>query len=511
MSSIRRQILRNRKRRTAKRLERRQWEDQPNPMFAASNIHYEISERTRALDAGGIGLMHLLAKRTGLIDEIDEKLGLLKFHVPYHESDHVLNIAYNFLSGGTCLEDIELRRNNEVYLDALNAQRIPDPTTAGDFCRRFSSYDIDKLMEAINEARLRVWKLQPKEFFKEAVIDADGTIVGSTGQCKEGMDFSYKRVWGYHPLLVSLSNTNEPLFIVNRSGNRPSHEGAAERLDQAVELCRRAGFKKVKLRGDTDFTQTKHLDRWDDDGIKFVFGLNGMPTFVEMAEGLPERAWKRLKRRVKHTVETGPRSRPENVKEQVVRKREYKNIRTNGETVAEFRYSPRKCKKTYRVVVLRKNLTVEKGEWDLFDDIRYFFYITNIEEATAAEIVFEANDRCNQENLIGQLKNGVRALHSPVDNLESNWAYMVMASLAWSLKSWFALCLTENRRWKEKHKEEKDCVLKMEFKKFLNTFMRVPAQIVRQGRKLIYRLLSWNPTLPIFFRLADRLSSKLQC
>jgi hypothetical protein len=140
-------------------------------MFRAANIQYEVAERARGLSAGGIGAMHLLALRTGLVEAIDRNLHLLKVHLPYHESDHVLNIAYNILAGGTCLEDIELQRNQEVYLDALGAARIPDPTTEGDFCRRFSAADVETLMASINEVRLAVWKRQPAEFFAQAVID----------------------------------------------------------------------------------------------------------------------------------------------------------------------------------------------------------------------------------------------------------------------------------------------------------------------------------------------------
>ncbi|MEE9391211.1 MAG: hypothetical protein V3W41_01765 [Planctomycetota bacterium] len=131
----------------------------------------------------------------------------------------------------------------EAFLDALGAVSIPDPTTAGDFCRRFDEASIDALMTAINEARLRVWKQQPAAFFKEAIIETDGTQVGTTGECKEGMDIDYKGGWGYHPLMISLANTLEPLFLLNRSGNRPLSEGAAGYLDRALEFVRRAGFR----------------------------------------------------------------------------------------------------------------------------------------------------------------------------------------------------------------------------------------------------------------------------
>ena len=496
----RKRRLINRKRRIRYRLRDRVWADQARPMFTARNIRYELADRTRGLGPGGIGAMHLLARRTGLIEAIDRRLHLLKVHLPYHESDHVLNIAYNILAGGTCLEDIELWRNDEVYLDALGAQRIPDPTTAGDFCRRFDPADIEILMNTINDVRVKVWQQQPAEFLEEAIIEGDGLMAETTGQCKEGMDINYKGQWGYHPLLISLANTSEPLYLVNRRGNRPSHEGAAARFDQAIALCQRAGFKRILLRGDTDFAQTRHLDGWHGQGVRFIFGLDAMSNLVEIAERLGNKAWNPLRRDPKYTVETVPRKRPTNVKEAIVRSREFKNIRLQSEEVAEFDYAPGHCRRSYRVVVVRKNLSVEKGEAMLFDDIRYFFYITNNRTMSASGIVRSANDRCNQENLIEQLKNGVRSLHMPVDNLVSNWAYMVMASLAWTFKAWFALLLPECGRWKQKHRKEKTAVLRMGFKRFVNAFMRVPCQVVRTGRRLVYRLLAWNPWQHVFLR-----------
>ena len=500
-----------RNRRIRFRLRDKVWSPQEEPMFKARNIQYEIAERDRGLAVGGIGILHRMTQRIGLIDAIDSRLHLLIVHLPYHESDHVLNIAYNIVTGGDCLDDIELRRNDEVYLDALGAQRIPDPTTEGDFCRRFKPEDIEVLMSVINETRLNVWRQQPESFFEEAYIDTDGTMAPTTGECKQGMDISYKGEWGYHPLMVSLANTQEPLFLVNRSGNRPSHEGAPERQDQAIELCRRAGFRQITLRGDTDFSQCQHLDRWDEAGVKFVFGFNAMANLVKIASNLEASAWEPLVRRQKYQVRTEPRTRPENVKARIICEREFENIKLQSEHVAEFEYRPTGCKKTYRMVVLRKNLTIEKGKEELFDDLRYFFYISNKSALSPSEIVFEANDRCNQENLIEQLKNGVCALHMPVDNLVSNWAYMVMASLAWSLKAWFALLLPEEGRWGDKYKTEKAQVLGLEFKKFVNAFIRIPAQVIRAGRRLIFRLLSWNPYQHIFLRLVEKLDCPLRC
>ena len=512
MSQSRRQLATNRKRRIEHRLRDAHWSEQPEPMYSASNIHYELSDRTRGIDTGGIGAIHRVARHTGLIEEVNRRVVLLKAHLPYHESDHVLGIAYNILCGGTCLQDIELRRQNEVYLDALGAQRIPDPTTAGDFCRRFKTEEsIEALMTAINECRVRVWQRQPAGFFEEALIDADGTMAETTGECKEGMDISYKGVWGYHPLVVSLANTGEPLYLVNRSGNRPSHEGAAWRLDQAAALCRGAGFRRITFRGDTDFTQTRHLDEWDAQGLRFVFGCDARRNLVDFADALPGRAWTRLVRREKHAVQTEMRRRPDNVKDIKIIEHDFRNLRLRAEDGAAFDYQPVACAKAYRVVVVRKNITVEQGGHRLFDEIRYFFYITNDRETPAAEIVFLANDRCNQDNLLSQLKSGVQAMRMPVDSLLSNWAYMVMGSLAWTLKAWFALLLPEGGRWAARRAREKLAVLRMEFKTFLNAFMRVPAQVVRTGRRIVFRLLSWNPWQEVFLRGVDQLHGPMRC
>ena len=455
--------------------------------------------------------MHQLAQHTGLVAAIDRHVEVLKVHLPYHESDHVLGIAYNVLCGGTCLQDIELRRQNEVYLDALGAQRIPDPTTAGDFCRRFGVAEIEALQRAINETRVRVWRAQPAAFFDEAVIDADGTLAETTGQCKEGMDIAYDGVWGYHPLIVSLANTGEPLYLVNRSGNRPSSEGAAARFDQARALCQAAGFRRVTFRGDTDFSQTEHLDRWDTAGVRFIFGYDAYANLIRDADALPTAAWTPLVRRLPYTVQTEPRHRPENVKAAIIVTREFTNLRLEAEAVAEFPYRPTACGKTYRMVVVRKNISVERGEHRLIDQIRYFFYLTNDHETAAADVVFLANDRCNQENLIDQLKHGVGATRMPVDTLLSNWAYMVMTALAWTLKAWFALRLPDTGRWAARYAAEKTAVLRMEFKAFLHAFILMPVQVVRTSRRLVFRLLAWNPWQAVFLRGFDQLRAPLRC
>jgi Transposase DDE domain group 1 len=514
VNSTSQQNLARRKRRIQKRLRVRKWRIRDKPMLTARNLCYEVADRDRGLAHGGIGAMHLLARRVGLVEALDRELRLLKVHLPYHESDHVLNVAYNILCGGDCLQDLETLRNDEVYLDALGASRIPDPTTAGDFCRRFESADrVVGLMETINRVRLNVWKRQPAEFLHRAVLDADGSIVPTFGECKEGMNISYDGQWGYHPLVISLANTREPLYLVNRPGNRPSHEQADAYLDQAVVLCREAGFKSILLRGDTDFMQSWKLDEWNQAGdITFIFGADARKEMIGRAESLDESAWRRLARPARYEVQTQTRARPPRVKEQVVRDKGFKNFVLQWEEVAEFAHRPDLCRQSYRMIVLRKKISVERGQEKLFEEYGYFFYITNDRTSSAERMIFTANDRCDQENLIEQLKNGVRALHHPLDNLLSNWAYMVIASLAWTLKAWWGLMLPVDKgRWRQRQEQEKQQIVKMEFKRFATNLVRLPCQIVKIARRLVYRFLSYNPWQSALLRAAAQWRRPARC
>lgn len=448
--------------------------------------------------------MHDLVHHVGLVESLDEGLHILKQHRPYFDSDHILNLAYNALCGGRVLEDIEVRRNDLVFLDALGARAIPDPTTAGDFCRRFDSESVEKLMDIINAVRVGVWKRQPASFFEQtARIDADGTLVPTTGECKQGMDISHKGDWGYHPLLVSLANTGEPLFIKNRSGNRPSSEGAQGYFDRAIALCRNAGFEDILLRGDTDFSHTWCFDAWDEDHVRFVFGYDAHKSLVEEAKNLDEGDYGELVREADKAFERiKSRDKPPRVKERIVEERGYRNIQLLQEDLAEFNYRPGQATRAYRMVVLRKTvLETEKQQAML--DYRYLFYITNDFDMPSEQVVREANERCNQENLNEQLKNGPRAFRAPLDSLDANWAYMIILSLAWSLKAWFALLLPVSARWRDRHRADTQRVLRMDFRAFVQHFILIPVQVVRTARRILYRFLGWRPQIPLLMRLAS--------
>ena len=357
------------------------------------------------------------------------------------------------------------------------------------------------MMSAINDTRIGVWQKQgPKFFAQTARIDADGSHVTTLGECKQGMDLNYKGTWGYHPLLVTLANTGEPLWLFNRSGNRPSSEGAHILFDEAIKLCRRAGFTDILLRGDTDFSLTAHIDAWDAQGVRFVFGYDANPTFVERAQTLPDDDYVELVRKADQLFTGTPRTKPPRVKEHIVRERGYRNMTLWREDLAEFEHKPARAKKPYRIIVLRKEILEHEGQHFLGTRDRYFFYVTNDRTLTAEQVVREANDRCNQERIIEQLKGGVRALHAPLNTLHANWAYMVMMALAWSLKAWFAMLLPVAPRWRDRHLLDKQRVLGMEFRTFVQAFMLIPAQVINSSRQFVLRFLTWRPELPILLR-----------
>lgn len=515
MSTKLRRNAKARKRRMRRRIDKKNWSGR-SPMIRPASVKYELADKQQAIAAGGIGTLLDLTKQLGLREEINDAIPLFKFHLPYDEADHVFNIALNLLAGGNCLEHIEDRRCDEAYLNAVGAERIPDPTTAGDFCRRFSDVSVLQLMNAFNRVREKVWKQQPDDFFDCAILEADGTQIETSAEKKQGIGINYKGQWGYHPLVITLAHTREPLFVVNRSGNRPSHENAAFFFDLAVERCRSAGFRKVVLRGDTDFALTENFDRWDDDNVEFVFGMDAMPNLTEIAENLAESEWKPMKRRRSVKAPAAkPRAKRPREKESIVVQNKYLNKKLARERIAEFDYRPGKCNRTYRVVALHKEVHLTRGDLRLFDKEEpvYFFYITNAPKASKStrQVVVDANARCNQENHIAQLKQC--ALSAPLNDLTSNWAYMVIASLAWNLKIWSGLMIKPSGTAKEKEEQAaiKKKLIGMDFTTFRDRVLMVPAQIIRSGRRLIYRLLSYRPSLD-WLLLIDRVVHRpLRC
>ena len=339
-ANVHRQLNR-RKRRIARRIENKSGVERPRPMMTASNIHYEIAEKARAIAPGGIGALHLLAQGLGLVYDIDEGLHLLKRHLPYHESDHVLNIAYNLLAGGSGLEHLEVRRNDEVYLDAFGAQRIPDPTTAGDFCRRFTEGDVEQLMDIFNETRLRAWKGQPDAFFDEAFIDADGTLAPSDGRLQTRGGYLVQGGVGLPPAGgLAGQHRRAACTWSTAAATGPRTSTPTPTSTRPPPCADGRGSAEDHVPGRHRFHPDQaRLDRWDHDGVRFLFGIDAMVNLKGLGRAAP-RPWRTAGWRGR----TGTRSRRHPARpgsatgSRIVSERQFDTLKLIGEEVAEFPY-----------------------------------------------------------------------------------------------------------------------------------------------------------------------------
>ena len=362
------------------------------------------------------------------------------------------------------------------------------------------------LQEAVNRARLRAWAAQPASFWAQtARIDADATIVPTGAEAKAGIDIAYNGVWGYSALLVSLANTAEPLYLALHGANRPSHEGVVPLYDRAIALCRQAGFPDILLRGDTDFSLTTELDRWSSDGVRFVFGYNAWASMLGRAGAVPDEAYHELVARAERAIKTRPRARPANAKDAIVRARRYKVLRQKHARRGQLLLPAGQVQKGLPGRRPAQGPLGRAGRGRAVQRVPLLLLHHQRLGADRRPGGRRGPTRCNQENLIAQLKGGVRALHAPVNTLNANWAYMAMAAPAWSIKAWCAHLLPVEPPLGGPAQRPAPPTATDGFPYFPTAFIEVPCQVVKGARQVRWRVQSWNPWLGAFFRLLDAL------
>ncbi len=474
--------------------------DTRRPVFRARRVHVEVDRSSRATPYGGLALAHQLVQGLELPQAIDQGVPLFKIYLPYHESDHFLTHVYNLFAGGSCIEDIASLQDSEAFRNLVGACRVPDPTTAGDFLRRFDATSLGFLQYVFDETHEKVWAALPRAKRRMATVDLDSTIKPVYGECKEGADFSYTGKWSYHPLLISLAETNECLRLINRSGNRPSAEGSGEALDECLGRLTRH-FCKVRVRGDTAFGGQETVRVCDVyKNVEFAFGLDASPNLVQMAQKLSPQAFRPFQSKVAQ----GGQARKSRVKRRRRRRRTrrlkaqergYHTLRTIRQWVAEFPYRPTWADRDYRVVVRRQLVETSQGQEALFERYVYRFFLTDIEDMTPSEIIRFAYGRCAQENTIEQLKNGISAMAMPTGELLANAAFLMAGQLAWNLRAWLSLLALpeESLHW--------------EWKRFRHAFVYVAARVVHRARRVRVRISSSHRFADIFLAASRRLDA----
>jgi hypothetical protein len=453
----------------------------------------EASESTAL---GGLALAVGLVGRLRLAQSIDERVSLLHSRRPYHESDHVLIHVYNLFVGGTAIEDIADLQQSEPVRRMLGATRIPDPSTAGDFLRRFDQESIAALDEAIDEAQERVWKRRyGKRKSALGIIDLDSHVRHVYGNQKEGADFTYKGGFGYHPLVISLAETQECLRLVNRPGNMASAEGAAREIAGLAPLLARR-FAKVLVRGDSAFARQDIFDVCAAHGLHFAMVSGAQPNFAALAEGLDGHSWRPFRgTEGTSTHERQTRRRGRNLRRLRARRRGKRDLKLEKQWLAEIDYTPARSERTYRLII-RKQRIEESEQGELFELWRYRYVLTNLPRSVSTEEVVRLTyRRCDQENVIEQLQSGVAAMRMPTGGFLANYAHLVCARLAHNLKSWLAMLALPRE------------VMRWEWKRFRKAFVYVAATVVRSARQIILRLASSQRFAPILERAIVRLQT----
>jgi hypothetical protein len=475
------------------------WPEHDGPVLRMPKLHVETEERATVTRFGGLALVEQFCRRFGVAALIDEHVVVLKQHLPYHESDHVLAQVLNLYAGGTCLEDMMHLQHDAAVLRLVGACRLPDPTTAGDFLRRF---DVRKRPSALSglrhvtdELQQCVWRQLSRRQRRRrkrawCVLDIDSHIKELYGVQKDGADFAYDGRWSYHPLLVSMATTGECLAVCNRSGNANSSSGAEDVLDRVLHRVT-DHFEGVLVRGDSAFDSQPLRETIEHHEGYFAFVGRAHTGRPEQAAALPDSAFRPFRTRASRQRDQQrgrskykPRRKKLNQRRQRTRQRGWRDMLLVKQWVAETTYTPPNQPNTYRLIVRRQLIENHQGQQRLFDQHRDRFVVTNLPATVSAEEVVDMTyERCDQENVIEQMGSGLAAWRMPVAEFDGNAAWLEIARLAWNMAKWIAqLALPDE-------------VMRWEWKRFRLHYVLVPAQLIKRARQLWVRLMGARATI----------------
>jgi len=467
-------------------------------------LHLESDSRGEITHYGGLVLAQQFVRRFRVAQRLDDALTLFKRHAPYHESDHVLALAYTLYTDGTCLEDQAALQGSEAVRRLVGACRIPDPTTAGDFLRRFrTAQDVEHLSGGIDEVQEAVWSKLPRSVRRRrkkhelALVDLDGHIKPLYGVQKEGADFSYDGRWSYQPLVVSLGGSGECLKVVNQPGSARPSDAAAKALQEVLPLIQRH-FRNAIVRGDTDFDRSDVFNEAIDAGAYFAIGGRLYQNRAALVEAIAEQDWKPFVPRADRQQRSGPsrRGRTANYRRQKAQERGYRTLSTVKQWVSEIAYQPAGLCSPCRMIVRRILIEEDNGQGALFEHFRYRLVLTNLPRSyTPREVIDITYQRCDQENVIEQFGHGIAGWRMPVAEFMGNSAWLQIARLAWNLGKWIAQIALPSE------------VVRWEWKRFRRHFVYIAAKVLTMGRCLVVRLAGAHRFLPDILTAHARLQT----
>jgi len=448
-------------------------------------LHVESDPRGEITHYGGLVLAQQFVRRFKVAQQLDDALTLFKRHAPYHESDHILALAYTLYVDGTCLEDQAALQGSEAVRRMVGACRIPDPTTAGDFLRRFrSAREVGQLSGVIDDIEEAVWSKLPGRIRRRrkkhefALVDLDGHIKPLYGEQKEGADFSYDGRWSYQPLVVSLAGSAECLKVVNQPGSARPSDAAAGALKEVLPRVQRH-FRGAVVRGDTDFDRADVFNAAIENGAYFAIGGRLHPNRAALVERIGEEDWKPFLPRAERELARGVsrQGRTPDYRRQKAAGRGFRALSTITQWLSEIEYHPQGLSEPCRMIVRRVLVEERDGQGELFYHFRYRLVLTNLPRSyTARDIVDLSYQRCDQENVIEQFGHGIAGWRMPVAEFMGNSAWLEIARLAWNLGKWIAQLVLPSE------------VVRWEWKRFRRHFVYIAAKVVKLGRSWVVRL-----------------------
>ena len=469
------------------------WPETEGRVMRHPLLHLESDPRGEITHYGGLVLAQQFVRRFGVAKRLDESMMLFKRHAPYHESDHVLALAYTLYADGTCLEDQSALQGSEAVRRLVGACRIPDPTTAGDFLRRFkTSQEVEQLSGTIDEVEETVWSKLARKVRRHrkkhefALVDLDGHIKPLYGVQKEGADFSYDGRWSYQPLVVSLGGSGECLKVVNQPGSARPSDAAAKALKEVLPRVRRH-FVNAIVRGDTDFDRSDVYNAASDEGAYFAIGGRLYPNRAALVEAIAEKNWQPFVPRADRNNPNGPSRhvRTANYRQNKAGDRRFRTLRTVKQWVSEIAYQPAGLGCACRMIVRRILIEENDGQGALFEHFRYRLVLTNLPRSyTPRQVVDITYQRCDQENVIEQFGAGIAGWRMPVAEFMGNSAWLQIARLAWNLGKWIAQIALPSE------------VVRWEWKRFRRHFVYIAAKVLKKGRSLVVRLAGSHRFLP---------------
>jgi hypothetical protein len=467
-------------------------------------VHPEIDERAIVTPYGGLVLVEQFCRRFDVASRIDESVHLLKVHLPYHESDHILAQAMNLYAGGSTLEDLASLQHDEAVRRMFGACRLPDPTTAGDFLRRFAPESLAALRTAIDSVQEDVWSELARRQGQGtkrsvAVVYLDGHIKELYGETMEGADFAYTGQYSYNVLTVTLANTGDCLAVRLRPGNFRSSHGAAEVLAEVLPRLRKH-FEDILVVADSDFDRSDVRKACQNASAYFAFVGREHSNRPKMADSIE--TWSEFHPRAERIADERrnhknykPRRRKPNRKRERARERRYTELSLIKQFVGETAWTPPKETETLRLIVRRQIIDrFEAKQGEMFEMFRDRYIVTNLPSSWSAEEVIDATyERCDQENVIEQMGSGLAVWRMPVKQFIGNEAWMEIARLAWNMRTWIAqLALPkETVRW--------------EWKRFRQAFVYQAAEVAHHARQLWVRFAGSHRFAPILVEAHMRL------